>query len=184
MYYVTQHLFSFYQQVQKPILQTAVAPSGPAQSPSSTSSSPPPPPLPMRSTASSVTSPPPPPPPYSSSGYASSSCPSPSSYAPVISPSPHSFASSPSPVPSSPAPVGMNTAVPMADPPSYASTMQALAAQRQHATTPTNNTLAVNGYTNLSATPPPPPPYPSSMVNLIFCSVWWMVLSYFIYLTL
>jgi len=57
----------------------------------------------------------------------------------------------------------MNTAVPMADPPSYASTMQALAAQRQHATTPTNNTLAVNGYTNLSATPPPPPPYPSSM---------------------
>ena len=43
--------------------------------------------------------------------------------------------------------------------------LQALAAQRQHGTTPTNatNVLAVNGY-NLSATPPPPPPYPSSMV--------------------
>ncbi|XP_045028679.1 serine/threonine-protein kinase Warts isoform X1 [Daphnia magna] len=143
-------------QVQKPILQTAVAPSGPPQS----SSSPPPPPIPVRSNPAVSASPPPPPPPYSSSGYASSSCPSPSSYAPMASPSPLSFASTPSPVPSSPAPV------PTTDPPSYASTMQALAAQRQHGTTPTNatNALAVNGY-NLSATPPPPPPYPSSMAN-------------------
>lgn len=101
-------------QVQKPILQTAVAPSGPPQS----SSSPPPPPIPGRSNPAVSASPPPPPPPYSSSGYASSSCPSPSSYAPMASPSPLSFASTPSPVPSSPAPV------PTTDPPSYASTMQ------------------------------------------------------------
>ena len=98
-------------QVQKPILQTAVAPSGPPQS----SSSPPPPPIPLRSNPTNTVSasPPPPPPPYSSSGYASSSCPSPSSYAPMASPSPLSFASTPSPIPSSPAPVG----VPTTDPP-------------------------------------------------------------------
>ena len=145
-------------QVQKPVLQTAVAPSGPPQS----SSSPPPPPIPARSTPVVSASPPPPPPPYSSSGYASSSCPSPSSYAPHASPSPLSFASTPSPIPSSPAP----SSIPTADPPSYASTMQALAAQRQHNSTPTNTapTLTSNGY-GLSATPPPPPPYPSSMAN-------------------
>ncbi|XP_046407316.1 serine/threonine-protein kinase LATS1 isoform X2 [Ischnura elegans] len=161
-------------QVQKPVLQTAIAPTAPPTAAPGPSGPPPPP-----SYASSIQQkqPPPAPPPYGLSLQP----PPPAAQKPEAPPPPGAQTVSQSGVqasvaPQSPAPFPAATtaapviSIPTTDPPSYASTMQALAAQRGMATQVTpapaahlHHHLASpgagGGGGGAGPSLPPPPPY-------------------------